>query len=111
MSAGYQAIFKTVFENYEDSKRYPNGLCNKCRCNLDALRAGKLHYIPNFTQYGPTAINVDELSVDCQCHICQITKQNGLVQNAVVLDGAGDSAQTEVVLWLKCLSQKIKGGH
>ena len=82
MNAAYQTIFNTVFEEYEDSKRYPNGLCDKCRRNLDGFKAGNLNTIPNFTKYGPTAINVDESSSECVCHICQITKQNGLVKNA-----------------------------
>ena len=112
MNAAYQDVLKIVFEDYDmDSKRYPNGLCNKCRCNLDCLRTGKLNYIPNFTPYGPTAINVDELSVECTCHICQITKQNGLLRGAVVLDGAGDSAPSEVFLCSKCYSPRIKGGN
>ena len=113
MNAAYQTIFNTVFEEYEDSKRYPNGLCDKCRRNLDGFKAGNLDKIPNFTKYGPTAINVDESSSECVCHICQITKQNGLVKNAVVLDGMGDSAPApaNVSLCSTCFSPVVKGGH
>ena len=112
MTPELEAILKTIFPEYERSKRFPCGVCEKCRVKLSKLKTGKINEISGFSSYSATAINVQEKSVNCPCSICKRVRQSALQTPRLIVDGKGDSsAVSNPRRCGKCLSFLVPGGH